>query len=96
MYKKNEQETVIHYDVLTGKTTFYSNYAPDVRRYLQSDGVEITRKIEHDGVVVAVEGELTNGFTFSRRPRKRIELSEEYKQVLRERMMKLHKRGGGE
>lgn len=58
MYKKNEQETLIHYDVLTGKTTFYSNYAPDVRRYLQSEGVEITRKIEHDGVVVAVEGEL--------------------------------------
>jgi len=22
MYKKNEQETIIHYDVLTGKTTF--------------------------------------------------------------------------
>ena len=93
MYKKNEQATLIHYDVLTGKTTFYSNYAPDVRRYLQSEGVEITRKIEHDGVVVAVGGELANGFTFSRRPRKRIELSEEYKQVLRERMMKLHRVG---
>lgn len=61
MYKKNEQETIIHYDVLTGKTTFYSNYAPDVRKYLQSDGVQITRKIEHDGVVVAVEGNSQTG-----------------------------------
>lgn len=96
MYKKNEQETLIHYDVQTGKTTFYSNYAPDVKRYLKSPGVTITREIKEDGRIVAVEGELTKGYSLGRRPRKQPQLSAEQIEKLRERMRQLHKRGGGE
>ena len=33
-YSRSEQETMVHFDVETRKTIFYSNYAPDIRKYL--------------------------------------------------------------
>ena len=54
--RKDEQETLIHYDVLTKQTTFYSSYPPDIRKYLLSDGVKITRTVIENDIVVAVEG----------------------------------------
>ena len=80
--RKDEQETIIHYDVLTKQTTFYSSYPPDIRKYLLSDGVKITRTVIENDIVVAVEGHMLDGYSLSRKPRKNPEITDEQKYIL--------------
>lgn len=94
-YSLEEQETMIRYDVLAKDYILYSNYAPDIRRYLKLEedgGLLVTlRETDEEGRVIAIEGVLQDTYRISRKPTKKRVMSEEEREVLRERFAKARK-----
>lgn len=95
VYSRSEQETIIHFDVETRKMMFYSNYTPDIRKYLaveKRSGLTITDKEIEDGQVIYIAGELSDDFCFNRFPQKRRQYTEEQLLLLRQRFLNVRKK----
>lgn len=88
-YSKIEQETLIHFDVETGETSIYTNYAPDIQHYLkvaEDGGIRITQKEFEDGRVISLSGIMLDTYKMSRKPRKKRVYSEEERDIMRKRL----------
>ena len=88
-YSKIEQETYIHFDVETGETTVYSTYAPDIRHYLklaEEGGLELIDTETEDGRVISLSAKLLQGYTLSRKPKKKRIYTDEERESMRQRL----------
>lgn len=88
-YSKIEQETYIHFDVDTGETTVYSTYAPDIRYYLKladEGGLELIDTETEDGRIISLSAKLLQGYTLSRKPKKKRVYTDEERAIMSQRL----------
>ena len=89
-YSREEMETVLNYDVISGKWKFWSNYTTHITKLLKLNGVEVTiESVGESGNITSMSAILDAKQV---RLVNKVVLSEEKRAELSERAKSLHKR----